>query len=308
MSERYVVVVGGINIDIGGRADGTVVAADSNPGRIWTSVGGVGHNIAQNLSMMGVKVYMLTALGGDGNAEIARKNCADAGIDLSYAKTVRTGVTSSYLFIENAEGELELGICDAAIAEEVSPEYMKRCQTLLDGAAAVVMDGNIPRQTIEYLAATLTCPIFADPVCVTKGQKLRGVLPKLYALKPNRLEAEMLSGMEITDDNDLAAAADVLLASGLKNVYISCGADGLYAAGDGYAFKLPSCKAKLVNTNGCGDAMTAGLVAAYLMDLNHENTARFALGASALAAESGASISPSMNKKAVLKKAGLISY
>lgn len=308
MGERYVVVVGGINIDIGGRADGPLIEADSNPGKIRVSVGGVGHNIAQNLSRMGAKVYMLTALGADGNAEIARKSCADAGIDLSYAKSVRAGETSSYVYIQNADGELALAICDAAIAEEVSPEYMKSCRELLDGAEAIVMDGNIPRETLEYLAATAKCPVFADPVSVTKGQKLRGVLPKLYALKPNVLEAEMLSGMEITDDNDLAAAAEVLLASGLQNVYISCGEEGLYAAGDGYAFKLPSQKAKLVNTNGCGDAMTAGLVAAYLMDLNHENTARFALGAAALTAESGASISPSMSKKAVLKKAGLISY
>ena len=60
---RYVVVVGGVNIDIGGQSFSSLVTADSNPGRISMSLGGVGRNIAHNLSLLGTDVRLLTAFG-----------------------------------------------------------------------------------------------------------------------------------------------------------------------------------------------------------------------------------------------------
>ena len=52
----YAVVVGGVNVDIGGRSHAKLVAADSNPGKVSVSLGGVGRNIAHNMALMGVDV------------------------------------------------------------------------------------------------------------------------------------------------------------------------------------------------------------------------------------------------------------
>mgnify|MGYP002508690776 CR=1 FL=1 len=57
----YAVVVGGVNVDIGARSRAKLVAADSNPGKVHSSLGGVGRNIAHNMTLMGVDVKMLTA-------------------------------------------------------------------------------------------------------------------------------------------------------------------------------------------------------------------------------------------------------
>ena len=46
----YVAVVGAGNVDIGGTPDSALVPADSNPGRVTVTLGGVGRNIAENLS------------------------------------------------------------------------------------------------------------------------------------------------------------------------------------------------------------------------------------------------------------------
>ncbi|MFR0788393.1 MAG: PfkB family carbohydrate kinase [Vescimonas sp.] len=56
------------------------------------------------------------------------------------------------------------------------------------------------------------------------------MLGKLHTLKPNRLEAELLSGVPITDTDSLHRAAQTLLETGLHRVFISLGADGVYAA------------------------------------------------------------------------------
>ena len=60
-----VVVIGGVNIDIGGRAFGPLKMKDSNPGKVTVSLGGVGRNIAHNLRLLGTEVCLLTALGED---------------------------------------------------------------------------------------------------------------------------------------------------------------------------------------------------------------------------------------------------
>ena len=86
----YIAVVGGVNIDIGGRSDAPLVAGDSNPGRIRSSLGGVGRNIAHNLALLGAKVKLITALGADDGAKRVEASCADLGIDLSDSCTFST--------------------------------------------------------------------------------------------------------------------------------------------------------------------------------------------------------------------------
>ena len=59
----YAVVVGGVNMDIGGTPLAPLVRQDSNPGRVRMSLGGVGRNIAHNMALLGLDVRMITALG-----------------------------------------------------------------------------------------------------------------------------------------------------------------------------------------------------------------------------------------------------
>ena len=49
----YVTVVGGVNMDIGGWPGEVLVMQDSNPGVVRMSLGGVGRNIAHNMSPAG---------------------------------------------------------------------------------------------------------------------------------------------------------------------------------------------------------------------------------------------------------------
>ena len=56
----YVTVVGGVNVDIGGQPAGALVPQDSNPGTVGMSLGGVGRNIAHNMSLLGLDVRMVT--------------------------------------------------------------------------------------------------------------------------------------------------------------------------------------------------------------------------------------------------------
>lgn len=295
----YAVVVGGVNVDIGGRSFAPLVASDSNPGSVSVSLGGVGRNIAHNMSLMGVDVRLLTAYGDDLNGERVAASCSELGIDISHALRIPGGTTSTYLYLTDPEGEMALAVSDMEICKKITPAYLAANLPLLQNAQVVVADCNIPAESLQYLAENCTAPLFIDPVSTTKAEKLRPILNKIHTLKPNKLEAALLSGVEIETREDVARAADKLLEMGIHRVFISLGADGVYAAMGQERLWLPNIPGKMVNTTGCGDAFMAALVWAYLEGSSLEATAKAGLAAGSIAMESGETINPAMSASAL---------
>lgn len=298
-SGSYAVVVGGVNMDIGGQSFAPLVAEDSNPGRVHFSLGGVGRNIAHNLCLMGVDVHLLTAFGDDLNGQRVAASCAELGIDASHALCVPGGTTSTYLYLTDPAGEMALAVSDMRICEKITPAYLASNLTLLQNAQVVVVDANIPEESLLYLANTCTAPIFCDPVSTVKAEKLRPILSRIHTLKPNRLEASLLSGVEISSTADVQKAADKLLDMGIHRLFISLGAEGVYGAMGDKRVWLPNLPGEMVNTTGCGDAFMAALVWAYLEGSDLENTALAGLAAGAIAMESGDTINPVMSANAI---------
>ena len=137
-----------------------------------------------------------------------------------------------------------------------------------------------------------------------KAVKLKPVLGKLHTLKPNRIEAELLSGVKITDDASLQKAAETLLDTGLHRVFISLGSDGVFAADrSGQQVQLPPLPGAMVNTTGCGDAFMAAITWAYLQGTDLTDTAKAGLAASVIAMESAETINPAMSEDALRQRA-----
>ena len=298
-SGSYAVVVGGVNVDIGGRSFAPLIAADSNPGRVSVSLGGVGRNIAHNLCLMGADVRLLTAYGDDLHGQQVASSCASLGIDLSRALKVSGGTTSTYLYLTDEHGEMALAVSDMSICEKITPEYLAENLGLLQNAQVVVADANIPRESLEWLAQNCTAPLFVDPVSTAKAEKLRPILHKIHTLKPNRLEAELLSGVKIETAEDVQTAAKELLRLGVHRLFISLGADGVLAAMGDQFLHLPNIPGQMINTTGCGDAFMAALVWAYLEGTDLENTAKAGLAAGSIAMESAETINPNMSAEAL---------
>ena len=301
-SGSYAVVVGGVNMDIGGRSFAPLVDADSNPGLISMSLGGVGRNIAHNLSLMGKDVRMLTAFGEDLYGQRIASSCSELGIDISHALRLSDVPTSTYLYIAGPDGDMAMAMSDMQIADRITPQYLAANMNLLQNAQVVVCDTNIPAESLAFLAENLTVPLFVDPVSTVKAEKLRPILRRIHTLKPNRIEAALLSGVEIRGKEDVPKAAKALLEKGVHRVFISLGADGVYAAMEGAELWLPNLPGKMVNTTGCGDAFMAALVWAYLEGTDLEHTALAGLAAGAIAMESKETINPAMSGDALRKR------
>lgn len=193
-SGSYAVVVGGVNVDIGGRSFEPLVAADSNPGRVTMSFGGVGRNIAHNLSLLGTDVRLLTAYGDDAYGAQVAASCSELGIDLSHALRTSEAPTSTYVYLADNLGEMALAVSDMSVCERITPAYLASQLPLLQNAQVVVADTNAPKESLEFLAQNCNVPLFVDPVSTAKAEKIRDILPKIHTLKPNALEAALLTG------------------------------------------------------------------------------------------------------------------
>ena len=248
----YVAVVGGVNMDIGAVSAGKLVARDSNPGHVTTSLGGVGRNIAHNLCLLGQQTAMVTVMGDDDFGRRVQENARDIGLDLSASAVLPDCRTGTYLYIAGPDGDMALAVNDMDIYQRMTPDFLRQRLDFINGADLVVLETNLPEDSIRWLCDNCRAPILADPVSTIKAEKLRPVLGKLAALKPNRLEAELLSGVPITDTDSLHRAAQTLLETGLHRVFISLGADGVYAADQSGSVTLPAPKAEMVSTTPTG--------------------------------------------------------
>ncbi len=296
------VVIGGVNIDVGGRSFAPLVAKDSNPGRVTVSLGGVGRNIAHNLRLLGVNVSLLTALGDDLHADRIASSCAGLGIDISHALVVPGDATSTYIYLDDADGDMALALSDMEICREITPEYLAKNQDLLARADVIVADANIPAESLAWIAGHCSVPLFADPVSTAKAEKLRPLLSRIHTLKPNKLEAELLSGIGITDDISLFRAARALLDTGLNRVAVTLGSRGILAA-DAHTIELiPACPAQVRNATGAGDAFMAALVWSWLKHEDFPASCRAAAAAAALAVESDETINPALSPDTVIKR------
>ena len=196
-TDPYVAVVGGVNMDIGAVSAGALVARDSNPGHVTTSLGGVGRNIAHNLCLLGQHTAMVTVMGDDDFGRRVQENAKDIGLDLSASAVLPDCRTGTYLYICGPDGDMALAVNDMAIYDRMTPDFLRQRLDFINGADLVVLETNLPEESIRWLCDNCKAPILADPVSTIKAEKLRPVLEKLAALKPNRLEAELLSGMPL---------------------------------------------------------------------------------------------------------------
>lgn len=293
-TKPYVAVVGGANIDIGARSNAPLVAQDSNPGAVTLSLGGVGRNIAHNARLLGLDVQLVTAFGGDLNAQKLLDSCRALGIGTDGAAVLSDCRSSTYLYIADENGEMQLAVADMAICDELTPARLAPALPMLNAAEAVCFDTNLPEEAIRYLCENCTAPLFCDPVSTVKAEKVRGVLGKLHTFKPNRLEAASLTGC--ADPTDAARA---LLSLGMRRVFLSLGSDGVLAADAHTMVRLPCLKVQPRSTTGGGDAFSAALLWAWQNGLNLEESARAGVAAGAIALEATETINPNMSETAL---------
>lgn len=100
--------------------------------------------------------------------------------------------------------------------------------------------------------------VFLDTVSCAKAQRLRGIIGRFDTIKPNRMELEALTGLPADTQAGLRRCCDALLQKGVRRLFVSLGADGLYYQdAGGCVIHKASRPFPVVNATGAGDAAMA---------------------------------------------------
>ena len=168
--------IGGANVDIHGQSLAPLIMRDSNPGRLHVSVGGVTRNILDNLTRLGQRCELVSAVGGDVYGRMLLDSCAALGVGTRGLLVREDHPSSSYISIMDSEGDMLVAMSDMRVLSAIDADFVAARMDLLNAAPVVVCDGNLPAEALEYLATHCTAPLYIDPVSTTWAKKLVPVL------------------------------------------------------------------------------------------------------------------------------------
>lgn len=273
-----ITVLGAANVDIQAIVSGKFIRGDSIPGHISISAGGVARNIAQNLRALAEDVRFITALSSDGNSNIIKKNLTDLGIDFSYSVFIPGGRTSGYVCLLDENGVLVGAVNDMEILESLTPSRIEKSLASLQKNNLLIADTNISGICLAAIAgkaASAGARLVVDTVSTAKCLRALPLLSLLYAIKPNRAEAFVLSGIPVNDTSGARNAARFFHEKGVVFVCISLGKDGAFYSGEDSSGTISVADLPVVNVSGAGDSLTAGFVSALGKGCTVKEAARF---------------------------------
>ena len=291
--QSTITVIGGANIDLSATLYDSFIAADSNPGKVDIGYGGVGRNIAHNLALLGNRVQLVTAFGGDLFGRLLKDHCKQQGIDVSLSANVDEQRSGTYLCINNHSGEMIAAVADTEAISVITPEWIEKRIGDIHQADYVVADTNISEASIRYLMESVTVPLLIDGVSSTKAHRVvnaltKAKLPYLHTLKLNLKEA-----VAVTGEADYALAAQRLIDLGVAHVYITLGSEGVYCRSAAQEWLFPALPiTDVANVNGAGDAFLAGVVYAMCKGLEFPQTAQYGLMAARATLMSPKAVNP----------------
>ncbi len=297
----YVSMIGACNIDVAGIPFTKLIDKDSNPGRVSFSMGGVSRNIAENLRRLDVNVELLTVFADDVYANLLKKNCMDLGIKIGNSFNMPKTTTATYVYIADSDKDMKLAISDMEIYKNITPTFLELRKDILEQSKAIVIDTCLELDAIEYLLDYIKVPIFVDLVSVSRGMKVKNIIGKFHTIKPNRYEAEMLSGIKINNEKDLITASDYFIEKGVKQVFISLGSNGVYYNNGIEKGLMPPYKSEIVNTTGAGDSFMAGIVYGFLNNCSILDSAKIASATASICVSSIETISKTLSYEKVEK-------
>lgn len=293
----YILVLGASIVDIFGFCGRSYTQRDSIPGHIKISFGGVCRNIAENLARVGVETKFISTLGDDENGKSIFDHSKRLGYDMGHSLFLKNESTPTYMAILNHQGEMESAVVDMESLNKMDESFIDEKDNIFRDSEYTIVDSDNP-DLLEYILKKYegVSNFILDPVSAKKARKIRHLIKYFHTIKPNRFETEALCGFKIESDEDLRKAGRFFIEQGVKNVFISLDADGIYyITSEGEEGTLACCdKINVKNVTGAGDSFVAGIGYGYMNNLNIKDTLKYSVAMSIITITHEETINPDM--------------
>ena len=241
-----------------------------------TGFGGKGANQAVMAGLLGADVYMISCLGSDIFGDSTINNFIENNVNVDHIQRVRVSSGVAPIWV-NAKGENKIVVIPGANNEIDANKAKASLQEIenvsyLVGQAEIPMDVN--HNVFDYAKQNNITTIF-NPA---PGKNLEGTfLEKVDWLIPNEYEFEIVSGLNMTDENILKFSKEIPC-----NLLVTYGEQGVLYVEDNEIIRFKAPKVEVVDTTGAGDAFVGSFVFALSKNLEINEAINFAIDKASL--------------------------
>ena len=255
-----IVVVGSSNMDLVVKSPRIPAVGETILGEDFIMTpGGKGANQAVAAAKLGAEVYFVAKLGDDIFSEQSLANFTKEAVNTEYVTRTREAPSGVALITVDRAGDNVIVVAPGA-NRKLSPADVEKAQSAIASSGAVVAQLEVPLETVEYaarLANGAGVPFILDPAPAQQlGPEL---LEMVDVLTPNETEAQILTGIEVTDEDSARKAAGNLLERGVKAVILTMGSTGFLLASSDVSEFVPAIRVDAVDATAAGDAFTGSL-------------------------------------------------
>ncbi|ELP91442.1 hypothetical protein EIN_155590 [Entamoeba invadens IP1] len=302
-----IVVVGASVMDFISR--GEILPEVSVEGVVQQNRGGVGHNMAENIHLIGNQMTFLSVLGNDFLGNVFRKSFEKIHMETS-GIVLSEFPTAVYSGVINQDGSLIAGVIDKRSLKGMTVDKIEKYMDLVTNCEYVVIDTNFELDVIKKVILSAKGKVWLEP---TGGTSLKILIPEILEridyFSPNNFEIEWLAkrigykGGECDGGNieECIKMSELFVARGVKNLIVKLGPDGVLVVKkeeDGTVWKKTYTAMdteEIKDVHGAGDSLSAATVAAMQRGYPLEEAIYYGLACAKMTLESEYTINPKVN-------------
>ena len=228
-------------------------------GEFFMNQGGKGANQAVAVKRLGGNLIFVAKLGNDILGQQSVDYFKKEGIDTKYITLDENSASGVALISVDDHAENSIVVASGANMLLNEQDVDKVVEEMCEGDI-LLMQLEIPIQTVEYAARRA----FEKGVKVVLNPAPARSLPKellryLFMITPNRIEAEMLTGIKIVNDADAERVAKEISAMGVRNIIVTLGSKGCLVREGDTSYCVDAFKVEPVATTAAGDTFNGAV-------------------------------------------------
>ena len=264
---KRIVVIGSANTDMVVKSARLPLPGETlMGGTFFMNAGGKGANQAVAAARADGDVTLIAKVGNDIFGKQATQLFDDEGIDTRYLLSDEQFPSGVALITVDQKGENSIVVASGANANFLPSDLSSALEEIVK-FDIVLMQLEIPMETILFVAKTVSeenTKVILDPA--PANELSTELLHYIDIITPNQTEAEILSGIKVTDIESAKEAALVIYAKGVKNVIVTLGPVGAVVCQEGNMYLVRAPIVKAIDTTAAGDVFNGALAVALSED------------------------------------------
>ena len=257
--------------------------------RLAAEIGGKGINVAAALHTLGEEVLCTGFDFAEGTPSFLQKQLKARGIPQDFLRVAGELRCCTKIFDESRNDMVEVNERGDAVTEKDAHALLAHIRELARSADFLVLSGSLPEGVSRsFYADCIRAVRESAPDCRVvvdaEGEALLATLrEKPFLIKPNANEFAATFGTEPELSEIDRVARELIEAGRLQTVCVSLGGEGAYLADATGAYLAAPAAVTVKSLTGAGDAMVAGLCAAFAGGLPLDRALAFGIASSGVA-------------------------